>query len=267
MKGPIEDSLMVCTFEFNYLGVSETFTSISKLKQRFNKTTYRGKDNLPAVKLFITIDGVKYLAATLIVPMTEIEKLRQVIELKIKEFENKRKVDEAQHKTFFMDGAIRKKMGNKNAAQVISKNGATLTVVRSTLIDFGADVLVSLGHSIFGESDREGIVLDPASKVLVRHYEKLKICLKSNDQTEKLVILIAYLRLIFMSHDEQLIRTITVAHAKDELRSKDNKVQPLVSIDAFIEQSAGMCRHLALLGCHFLYRLMNERLIDCVEVV
>jgi hypothetical protein len=50
------------------------------------------------------------------------------------------------------------------------------------------------------------------------------------------------------------------------LISKDNEVQPLVPIDAYVEAKAGVCRHFALLGCHFLYRLMKDNLADCIGV-
>lgn len=106
--------------------------------------------------------------------------------------------------------------------------------------DFTREILVSAGS----HRDRETILLDPHSPLLNAEYLMLKSSLKTGLSIDVLLKSV-------LDKTRQLLPSTELLHAETKL----------VTLDNYIKQGCGVCRHHSMLNAYFLSRLVNDELL------
>ncbi|MDQ2993965.1 MAG: hypothetical protein M3R00_03335, partial [Pseudomonadota bacterium] len=258
----------ITLYKLNYGFIKEVFYSCDKLQHYLNTMSYCAGPNKPVVEIYTFAQQELQLIGKITVDIHGISGLADMINAVKLEFKLKALVIDGQMKTKQMHQELALAGRVPKSGRLTSEKGESLKIVHTHITDFCSEKLVSLGAGIFEDTGREGIVLDPNSPILLDCYEILKALLKKAEPNgfDKLGCITAYLHTIFRHKSDDKIKAVTLKHKTDEFRDKNDRVCALVPLEAFMQENVGVCRHFALLGCHFVHRLINEKLLDCKEV-
>lgn len=134
----------------------------------------------------------------------------------------------------------------------IQINGQKYPMVSQTTRNFNQKI-----YSVGSTEGREYIELDPNSKQLNELYANLRKEISKQNPPLSIIDMLKKIaevtKSLFEIRDEKRLH----AFIQDQLRSSN----PVVSLDSFITNRIGVCRHHTLLNAYFLSRLSQDQLI------
>lgn len=156
-----------------------------------------------------------------------------------------------------------------------SESGKKYRIIHSQMDDFLCEeAFVSLGENPF---DREGIILDPSSKTLALFYNTFSKKFPITIESDFLILLEQlsdYIHAHFYKNSKNYFSTIenliqdSIKYNKADFYYSENKSKKgtLISLDIFILNNIGICRHQSLLACYCIARIISDLGLQNYEV-
>lgn len=152
-----------------------------------------------------------------------------------------------------LDGRTRQAVENNRFVKlvagkpVVDYNGAQYPLVTRKTRNF-VQTLFSAGSS----NSREIIMLDPSSKLLQSIYDRLKTRIPRGASTLEILKIVSLLT-------QEQFRDDNV---DDFIAQRLNQGENFLSLDEFIREGKGVCRHHTLLNAYLLSRLVQDKMIE-----